>query len=433
MIKIILLLVVLLASSWQLHALTQILYTNHLRKPGSQMDTALSSKSSSGSRDSYNPHQTSSRALTYQPSQPPRHDQHEISELTHDGYSIPHEGYHFTFPRDYGSHNDFKIEWWYITGHLFTKEGERFGFESTFFRSAAKPSSLKNHEKQNKLEDSTIFLADMALLDVTKKNFSFQRRLNRPGWDASASSEKLDLQNGNWSLAMENTERGIMNLIGSIHGDIVFQLHLTPAKPLVFFGKNAISRKGEDPSAVSYYMSFPRLQVEGMLQIGEQVKHVSGVAWMDHEISSSQLSGNQVGWDWCSLQLKDGREIMAYRMRLKDGSQDPLSTLTWIDPQGKLTEYDGKDFRIESRGTWKSPITHNLYPIPVRVMTIDPANNKSISFTLVPLLENQELVGNRGLSYWEGACRVLDEKKVEVGSAFLELTGYDAQFQKNLR
>jgi hypothetical protein len=357
----------------------------------------------------------------------------QVHAVTHDGYSIPEEGHHFTFPRDYGSHNDFKIEWWYITGHLFTKEGERFGFESTFFRSAGKTSSLKLHNEKNSPQDSTIFLADMALLDVNKKKFSYQRRLNRRGWNASASSETLDLENGNWSLIIKDKEKGIMNLIGSIQGDIVFQLKLTPVKQLVFFGKNAVSRKGEDPTALSYYMTFPRLHVEGIVQLGEQEKKVSGEAWMDHEISSSQLSSNQVGWDWCSLQLKDGREIMAYRMRLKDGSQDPLSTLTWIDAQGKLTEYEGKDFRIEPLGNWKSPITHNIYPIPIRVYTVDPTNNKMISFTLVPLLENQELVGSRGLSYWEGACRVLDEKKQEVGSAFLELTGYDTKFQKNLR
>lgn len=49
---------------------------------------------------------------------------------------------------------------------------------------------------------------------------------------------------------------------------------------------------------------------------------VCGQAWMDHKISSSQPGHNQAGWDWCCLQLNDGREIMAYRMRRKDGSQD---------------------------------------------------------------------------------------------------------------
>ena len=38
-------------------------------------------------------------------------------------------GYPYVFPRDHGSHPDFKLEWWYLTGHLWTKDKlTRFGF-----------------------------------------------------------------------------------------------------------------------------------------------------------------------------------------------------------------------------------------------------------------------------------------------------------------
>ena len=351
----------------------------------------------------------------------------------HNGFFIPQAGYHFSFPKDYGSHDDFKTEWWYITGHLFNDEGKRFGFESTFFRTALKPFSEAELEKQSDFGTQTIFFADMAFLDVKKQKFLFERRWNRNGWDASASDNKLDVRNGNWSLVMNDPTKKTMDLSGSIRGDISFQLTLTPLKPLVVFGKNSVSRKGEDPTAVSYYMTFPLLHVEGTLVNGTQEQHIHGDAWMDHEVSSSQLASNQVGWDWCSLQLKDGREIMAYRMRRSDETTDPFSTLTWIDPQGKLTSYNGKEFSMEPIRYWKSPMTHNRYPISMRLHTIDPTNNQPVAFVLVPLAENQELIGNKGLSYWEGACRVLDCNKHEVGSAFLELTGYDAGFQKNFR
>ena len=357
----------------------------------------------------------------------------QLHAVTHEDFSIPQEGYHFSFPRDYGSHDDFKTEWWYITGHLFTDKGKRLGFESTFFRTAFKPSLEGQRKKQNNFDDQTIFFADMALLDVKQQQFLYQRRWNRNGWDAFASEKKLDLQNGNWSLVMNDSIKNIMTLSGSIRGDASFQLTLTPQKPLVIFGKNSVSRKGDDPTALSYYMTFPRLQVEGTLLNGTQQEHVHGEAWMDHEVSSSQLASNQVGWDWCSLQMKEGREIMAYRMRRTDGTQDPFSTLTWIDPEGKLTAFSGKEFSMEPVRYWKSQVTHNGYPISMRLHTIDPKNNQPVTFLLVPLAENQELVGNNGLSYWEGACRVLDQSNQEVGSAFLELTGYDKRFQKNLR
>ena len=37
------------------------------------------------------------------------------------------------FPRDDGPH-DANVEWWYFTGHLFTQQGDRYGFEYVIFR-----------------------------------------------------------------------------------------------------------------------------------------------------------------------------------------------------------------------------------------------------------------------------------------------------------
>ena len=62
-------------------ALTRIFHTDLLRKPGSQMNAALSSKSSLGSMDSYSRRQTSSLALPHQSSLPPHNDQYEICRL----------------------------------------------------------------------------------------------------------------------------------------------------------------------------------------------------------------------------------------------------------------------------------------------------------------------------------------------------------------
>jgi D-hexose-6-phosphate mutarotase len=61
--------------------LTRILHLDHLRKPGSQMDVALESHFDLGGRDSYSPTSKCSPALPHQPSQPPSHDQSEISGL----------------------------------------------------------------------------------------------------------------------------------------------------------------------------------------------------------------------------------------------------------------------------------------------------------------------------------------------------------------
>jgi predicted secreted hydrolase len=103
-------------------------------------------------------------------------------------------------------------------------------------------------------------------------------------------------------------------------------LDLTAAKPLVVFGDHGVSRKGAEPEAASYYLTFSRLQTAGTLTLDGQDFAVRGESWMDHEFSSSQLGRDQVGWDWTCIQLRPTaespapRELMLYRMRRADGT-----------------------------------------------------------------------------------------------------------------
>ncbi|MFA6960109.1 MAG: lipocalin-like domain-containing protein [Opitutaceae bacterium] len=334
----------------------------------------------------------------------------ETPLTTAEGFAVPQPGHVFSFPHDHGSHPDFKIEWWYLTGHLFATDGRRFGYQATFFRNASSDKTAELH------------LAHMALTDVATGKFYYQERLNREGWDAGASTTTLAVHNGPWSLCFADAATEQMTLRGGIRAEAGFNLTLAPVKPLVVFGENGVSRKGAAPTAASYYLTFPRLRTEGVLTLGAERLKVSGETWMDHEISSSQLDQNQVGWDWVSIQLKDGRELMFYRMRLRDGTADPASSLTWVDAGGKTHR---SDFTWEVLDHWTSPTTGAVYPSRVRLTATDPANGKASAFTLEPLVKNQELTGHLdGIPYWEGACRVLDAEGRETGSSYLELTGY---------
>jgi predicted secreted hydrolase len=331
---------------------------------------------------------------------------------TADGFALPQPGHRFEFPRDHGAHPEFKLEWWYVTGHLYDESKRRYGFQATFFRQTAPDRSTELH------------LAHMALLDVAEGRFLHQERLNRDGWDASAQRVTLEVRNGPWSLRRADGPRDVMELAGGIRSDVNFRLSLTPSKPLVVFGENGVSRKGDDPTAASYYLTFSRLQVTGELTLGAGVpRRVSGEAWMDHEISSSQLSANQVGWDWISIQLRDEpRELMLYRLRRADGSEDPASTLQWVSPESRPQR---SPHAWEVLSTWKSPATGAVYPSRIRLTTKDPQSGENRTFILEPLKSAQELTGDlAGIAYWEGACRVLDDRQREIGSAYMELTGY---------
>ena len=68
----------------------------------------------------------------------------------------------------------------------------------------------------------------------------------------------------------------------------------------------------------SYYYSLTRMQTDGELTVNGKTEKVRGLSWMDHEFGSNQLREDQVGWDWFSIELDDGTELMLYLMRRKD-------------------------------------------------------------------------------------------------------------------
>ncbi len=343
---------------------------------------------------------------------------------TSEGFAVPQPGRVFSFPRDHGSHPEFKVEWWYVTGHLLAEDGRRFGYQATFFRQAAKGDGAENPLFQHR----QMYLTHMAFLDANTGHFLHQERVNRGGWDADSSVTGLDVFNGNWSLKMNGAD---MTLRGSATGEAAFDLQLKPSKPLVMFGVNGVSRKAAQPTAASHYLTFPRLATEGTVRIGNESLKVHGESWMDHEISSSQLSPEQIGWDWAAIQLKDGRELMVYRMRLKNGGVDPFSTLAWVDAAG-VVKHD--TFSWKELGFWLSKVTQARYPVQVEITANDPATQKRMSLRLEPLAEAQEQTGALGgTAYWEGACRVLDDQGKDVGSAFLELTGYSGDLSAKFR
>ncbi|MEM9281245.1 MAG: carotenoid 1,2-hydratase [Verrucomicrobiota bacterium] len=343
-------------------------------------------------------------------------------------WSIPSREYEITFPKDHGSHPDFKIEWWYITGHLF-HDKRRFGFQATFFRLGQQPGSGKAGEL---FGGEHFYMAHMGLSDPENDSFLHEERLNREGWDAGALVGDLNVFNGNWSLRRNGKK---MELIGSVRSDASFELTMSPEKGPVIFGEDGISRKGPEGTAASYYITFPRIEVSGTLRLGDQTLEVSGEAWMDHEISSSQLDRNQVGWDWACLQFFDGREIMGYVLRTDDGGASDYSKLVWISEKGELTHLTLDDYDWDHDGDWRSPDTNAVYPVSPGIEVQDPEKGMVRKFRLRPTMKAQEMAGGvGGVSYWEGACDVIDEVTGElVGRAFLEMTGYADDIAEKLR
>ena len=94
---------------------------------------------------------------------------------------------------------------------------------------------------------------------------------------------------------------------------------------------------------------------------------VTGTAWMDHEWFTQQLDPSQRGWDWFSVQLDNGTELMLFELRRTDGTIDPYSSGTYIAKDGRATHLKRGDFELQPLEYWTSPKTGAQYPVKWRI------------------------------------------------------------------
>jgi predicted secreted hydrolase len=326
----------------------------------------------------------------------------------------------FHFPADHGPHPDFRTEWWYYTGNLATREGRRFGFQLTFFRSALAPRPPR---RASAWAASEVYLAHFALTDVAGRRFRSAERWSRGALGlAGAQAEPFHVWLGTWSAAAAGAPGAgtpPMHLAAAAD-EAALDLALAPGTPPVLEGERGLSRKSAEPGNASYYYSLPRMPAAGTVRVGSDRFRVVGLAWMDREWSTSALGRGQVGWDWFALQLDDGRDLMLYRLRRADGSADPASSATLIAAGGAAHPLASSDFELQVLDTWTSPESGARYPARWRLRV--PA--AGLDLEVRPLLAGQELATS--FRYWEGAVEVTgsgDGTPVH-GRGYMELTGY---------
>jgi len=337
----------------------------------------------------------------------------------------------FSFPQDHYAHPEFKTEWWYYSGHLQSLEKNQgtFGYQLTFFRTGLKREG-KNQRSKWSIQD--LYFAHLAITDETRKNFEYRERMSRGSLgEAGASEKSFRIWIEDWSI--EGKGPAIRNhVLKAGDGNFGIELVLTPAGDPVIHGQNGISQKAEGDGHASHYYSITRLKTEGRLFLKGREVSVHGVSWMDHEFGSNQLQDDQVGWDWFSIQLDQGTDLMIYQIRRRDGRIDPYSSGTIIFPDGKHQHLSSKEFRIDVLEKWRSRKSDGNYPSRwvLRVPGL------GMDLTLVPTVKDQELITKEStrVTYWEGSVRIEGtcEKNPCKGMGYAELTGYAKPFSKGI-
>ncbi|MBK9168826.1 MAG: carotenoid 1,2-hydratase [Bryobacterales bacterium] len=328
-------------------------------------------------------------------------------------YRAAEPGYRYEFPRDHFEHPDFRTEWWYYTGNLRDPRGRPFGFELVFFRQAVERPAPSG----SVWRPPDLYLAHLALTDIAGQRFIAHKRLNRPGPGvAGASFEQRRVWNGNWSAAWQEPAQ----ILTAIAPEFRFRFTATPIKQPYVHGLNGVSQKAGGAGKASHYVSFTRLAVEGDLSYEDSRFPVEGLAWMDHEWFTHQLESEQAGWDWFSIQLEDGRDLMLFQLRRKDGSIDPYSAGSVIFTDGRGRHLRREQFTLEPLRLWTSPKTGTRYPVEWRISV----PGERLDLRAAAAVDGQELAdaGAAGINYWEGAVRYEGSAR---GAGYLEMTGYD--------
>ncbi|WP_144106923.1 lipocalin-like domain-containing protein [Paraburkholderia sp. BCC1886] len=321
--------------------------------------------------------------------------------------------------RDSGAHPAFRTEWWYATGWLTTPDNRPLGFQITFFRSATGHDSAD----PSAFAPSQLIIAHAALSDPTVGHLLHDQRIAREGFGlAFAKPGNTDVKLDAWTIV--RAADGHYDVDVDADG-FALRLALTPTQAPLVQGESGYSQKGPRPEQASYYYSEPQLRVTGRVvrrgagaDASKPEVRVDGSAWLDHEWSSTLLDADAVGWDWLGANLADGSALMAFRVRNREGhamwAHAALRSAT-----GKVTSFDHDQVDFTPLRTWRSPRTNTAYPVSMSVKT------GPLTWRLDPLMDDQELDSRQstGAVYWEGATKVSREG-VEVGHAYLELTGY---------
>jgi predicted secreted hydrolase len=303
-----------------------------------------------------------------------------------------------TFPKDEAPHGDL-TEWWYYTGHLESADGRRWGFELVSFqilRATLEP----------------FYIAHFAVTDQQRQQFRYDVRGSR-GVQAQPP-EGFNLDVGGWRMG------GLLgnDAVQAAMSDYGIDLTLTATRPPVLHDGGLVTFGA---AGDSYYYSRTRMAISGTIEDhGERVP-VTGLAWFDKQWGNFLVMGG--GWDWFSLHLDDGSDLMLNLIRNANG-ETSIAYGTYVAPDGSFRHLPGDQFEVSILDRWTSPKTGITWPSGWRATVRDP----ELDLRITPVIPDQELDTRQSTSmvYWEGSQSVTGTRSGQPvgGQGYVELVGY---------
>ncbi|MHB0871645.1 MAG: lipocalin-like domain-containing protein, partial [Chloroflexota bacterium] len=241
-------------------------------------------------------------------------------------------------PDDEAAHDNLS-EWWYYTGHLKTESGKRYGFELVFFQGVRGRNPVG-------------YAAHFAVTDHHRRSFSYEERVESSLRVQGEGRYRLAV--GDWKMGGDGDD----HFLQARGNGYALDAKLRSTKPPALH--NGIGWISFGPVGDSYYYSRTRMDLEGTLDVDGVVERVAGQAWMDHQWGDFILV-NGGGWDWFSLQLDDGTEVMVTVLRDQPGNVAAVYG-SHVDGQGRVVDLKVEDLEVKATGSWRSPRSGATYP-----------------------------------------------------------------------
>jgi predicted secreted hydrolase len=327
------------------------------------------------------------------------------------GFARAFEPHAFSFPGDHGPHPDFATEWWYLTGNLESDDGRRFGYQLTLFRVGLRPGKAA---QDSDWRSNQVYMGHLAVSDIAGgKHYSAERFARAAAGLAGATARPFEVWLGPWILHSDDDFFPLE--LEAQDDDFGLSLQLLAGnKPMVLQGERGLSRKSATPGNASYYYSFTRLPTTGEVSIGDAIYRVQGKSWIDREWSSSALDRDQAGWDWFALQLDDGRELMFYQLRTREGEMHAFSRGVLVEKDGGVHELSPEQVTLTPLRYWQAD-DGTAYPVEWRLQV----PGLELDLAVQASLDDQLM--DHTVQYWEGA---VDVSGSHAGRGYLELSGY---------
>jgi geranylgeranyl pyrophosphate synthase/predicted secreted hydrolase len=353
-------------------------------------------------------------------------------------------------------HASSTTEWWYVNAHVDTASGRQLSVFASFFRIAVSQDEVtkevqyahsitwalsdangKRYHQECRVDPNTPRLAmeklargegprderlRRAVIEVLARDRVPypDRKLDAPAFVGPA---RLHLEfaantltrrdDGSYALHLEND-------VPQVSVDLV----LRPTTRPVRHGEDGVVRGtgGED----MFYYFMPLCDASGIVVLpGGDVHAATGKGWYDHEFGRHRAmergsAREEIGWNWCGLQLTDGRALSAWHMVAEKTGETRGKGCIVVDADG--TRHAWSDVELTGLAPWTSTRTFHDYPTTYRLHVPGGA----IDLHVDAAFADQEFVTIISKpAFWEGRCTVRGSigGKAVAGLGYVERSG----------